>query len=130
MKGHQEFGQAIRQFRQSLGLTTRELAERARLSHPMIVKTERGERAPSFATAFKLTGALGLADKARMNLLQKYYPSRAGDLAEYLVMEILREAGFEVSRERERGADITAELGGGAQLLVNVQLRRRGSRRQ
>lgn len=130
MEGQRDFGHTIRTFRQSLGLNTREFAERAGLSPAMIVKTERGERGASFATAFKLTGALGLADKTRMNLLQKHFPRQAGDLAEFLIMEILREAGFEVSRGPGRGADITAEIGGGAQLLVNVQLRRHAGRRQ
>lgn len=125
MREKQSFGQTIREFRQGLGLTTRELAERAGLSHPMVVKTERGERRPGFATVLKLTGALGLGEKTREKLLREHFPGKEGKLAELLVLELLREAGFEASRGIRGTGDITAHLGGGLELCMNLDLSRR-----
>lgn len=55
-----QFGQRLRELRESAGWTQVQLAERAGLHPQGIVKLERGEREPSFATALALADALGV----------------------------------------------------------------------
>jgi len=55
-----EFGRRVRALREENGLTQKELAERAGLHPQGIVKLERGERQPAWATVLALAEALGV----------------------------------------------------------------------
>lgn len=54
-------GEAIAQARAAKRLTQQELAERAGTSQSAISQIEKGERAPSFATASQIADALGVS---------------------------------------------------------------------
>jgi transcriptional regulator with XRE-family HTH domain len=54
------FGPRLRELRESAGLTQSQLAERAGLHPQGVVKLERGEREPAWATAVALARALGV----------------------------------------------------------------------
>ncbi len=55
-----EFGAAVRHFRESHGWSQESLAERADLNRSYLGEVERGAAMPSLATAAKLAGALEL----------------------------------------------------------------------
>jgi transcriptional regulator with XRE-family HTH domain len=54
------FGPRLRELRESAGLTQSQLAERAGLHPQGVVKLERGEREPAWATFVALSRALGV----------------------------------------------------------------------
>jgi DNA-binding XRE family transcriptional regulator len=54
------FGRCLRALREEAGLTQKELAKRAGLHPQGIVKLERGEREPAWATVLALAEALGV----------------------------------------------------------------------
>ena len=58
------FGARLRELRESSGLTQAQLAERAGLHPQGVVKLERGEREPAWATVVALAEALGVDCRA------------------------------------------------------------------
>ncbi len=60
MSKAEHFGRLLRTLRQAAGLTQKQLAERSGLHTQAIVKLERGERQPAWATVITLAGALGV----------------------------------------------------------------------
>jgi transcriptional regulator with XRE-family HTH domain len=61
-----DFGPRLRELREAAGLTQGQLAERAALHPQAIVKLERGEREPAWATVLVLVKALGVSCEAFM----------------------------------------------------------------
>jgi transcriptional regulator with XRE-family HTH domain len=61
-----DFGPRLRELREAAGLTQGQLAERAALHPQAIVKLERGEREPAWATVLLLVKALGVSCEAFM----------------------------------------------------------------
>ena len=55
-----ELRQRIKERRQALGITQKELADRVGVSRPMIAMIESGEREPSLDTLVRILSALGL----------------------------------------------------------------------
>lgn len=53
------FAEALREKRIAAGMTTRELAEKANVSQPMVVKYETGATLPNIVTAKMLADAVG-----------------------------------------------------------------------
>jgi len=60
MKGAESFGTRLRALRERVGLTQKQLAERAGLHPQGVVKLERGEREPAWTTVLALADALGV----------------------------------------------------------------------
>jgi transcriptional regulator with XRE-family HTH domain len=58
--GETKFGTKLRTLREKAGLTQVELAKRAGLHSQGVVKLERGEREPAWATVQALADALGV----------------------------------------------------------------------
>ncbi len=54
-----EFGPRLKELREAAGLTQGQLADRAALHPQAVVKLERGEREPAWATVIALAKALG-----------------------------------------------------------------------
>jgi transcriptional regulator with XRE-family HTH domain len=53
-------GSRVRALREGMGLSLRDLAERSRVSPPMLSQVERGETSPTLAVAEKIAGGLEL----------------------------------------------------------------------
>ena len=59
-QAHVALGRAVRTFRQDLGLSQEELADRSGMHRTYVGGIERGERNLSYANMLRLAGALGL----------------------------------------------------------------------
>jgi transcriptional regulator with XRE-family HTH domain len=97
-KVNRGFGKRIRDLRIESGLTTRELAARSGLSHPMVVKTERGERNPGITTAIKLTIGLGLSHAQRVELIKNHFNRKGLNKVEVLLLDVILEGGHTLPR--------------------------------
>ena len=56
-----QIGPRIRALREAMGLSLRDLAERTKVSAPMLSQVERGETSPTLATAQRIAGGLELS---------------------------------------------------------------------
>jgi transcriptional regulator with XRE-family HTH domain len=56
-----QLGPRIRALREAMGLSLRDLGERAGVSAPMLSQVERGETSPTIATAGRIAGGLDLS---------------------------------------------------------------------
>ena len=67
-KALKSFGNAVKEFRESFGLTQEQLAEACKLHPVFISQIERGIKYPSFETILKLSKALKTTPGTLMNL--------------------------------------------------------------
>jgi transcriptional regulator with XRE-family HTH domain len=122
-KSHTAFGHALRETRTRVGLTGRELARKAKISHVALLKIENGTRNATLATALKITTELGLSDKEREKLLSVYLGRDTfQDFAQKLIANAFSEAGL---NSKPYGNDefdkrLAVDLGGSLRVLVEI----------
>src|SRR5919107_6448853 len=59
--GNGSVGPRVKALREAMGLSLRDLAERTKVSAPMLSQVERGETSPTLATAQRIAGGLELS---------------------------------------------------------------------
>jgi transcriptional regulator with XRE-family HTH domain len=120
---HIAFGHALRETRTRVGLTGRELARKAKLSHVALLKIENGTRNATFATAVKISMALGVPDKEREALLS-VFPGleKFEDFAQTLIANAFSEAGFRAKavKNNKNLNLLVVDFGGSFRILVDV----------
>lgn len=57
---YEKFGQTIKKYRKSLGVTQEELAEKAKVDPKSVISIENGDRNPTLQTIYRLAKALGV----------------------------------------------------------------------
>lgn len=106
-----------------MGLTGRELARKAKISHVALLKIENGTRKPKLNTALKLSNELGLSVEERETLLSVYLgKSSFSDIAQRIITEAFSKAGL---KSKPFGNDeydrrLVVDLGGSLRFLIEI----------